>query len=258
MAKILVGVKFSLKVDNLIMDPRTLEVKEDETPKQMGDMDKRALEEALRIKEKTNGEVTVISIGPPDAKKILMEAYAMGADEAYLLPVESIPDTHVVSRIIAEFYNKHGPYDLIILGASSTDSFTSTLGARVAGLLGIPILPFAKKIEIEGDEVTIESELGDGTYKFKSKMPAVVTVTLEINEPRIPTLKDILKAKRRQIFEISPNELGVDIGESLVKISEVKAYEEKRKNIIFDASDPSKIGEIIDKLIEHLREEGVL
>ena len=258
MPNILVGVKYSLQVENLAIDPKTTMVSEDETPKQMGDMDKRALEEAIRIREKIGGSVTALCVGPSEATKIMMEAYAMGANEAYLLPITGNLDTDSIAKIFAEFYKKKGPFDLIILGASSTDSFTATLGARIASLLGIPVLPFVKKLELADDEVTVESDLGDGTYTFKAKLPVVVTVTLEINEPRIPTLKDILKAKRKKINEIKLEDLGLGDLASKVRIIDVKAYEEKRKQIILDATDPSKIGEVIDHLINYLKEEGVL
>lgn len=258
MLNILVGIKYSLQVENLVIDPKTGKVLEDETPRKMGDMDKRALEEAIKIKENIGGSVTVLCVGSPDAKKILMEAYAMGADSAYLIPVEQILDTSAVAKIFAEFYKQKGPFDIILLGASSTDSFSSTLGARIAEVLNIPLIPFVKKMEIQESSIVAESDLGDGTYAFKVQLPAVVTVTLEINEPRIPTLKQILVAKRKPINELNINELGLPEISPFVDVIDVKAYEEKRKQIILDASDPSKIGEAIDQLLEHLKKEGVL
>jgi len=258
MPKILVGVKYSLQVDNLVIDPSSKNVLEKDTPKKMGDMDKRALEEAIRIKEKIGGSVVALCVGPPEASKILMEAYAMGADEAYLVPITTNIDTGGIAEIFKLFYEKNGPFDLVLLGASSTDSFSSTLGARIASLLGIPILPFADKVQVEENKITVESSLEDGTYVYTASLPAVVTVTLEINEPRIPKLKDILKAKRKKIVELKPEELGISELKSLIEIIETKAYEEERKQIILDASDPSKIDEVIDKLIEHLKKEGVL
>ncbi|MHA1590535.1 MAG: electron transfer flavoprotein subunit beta/FixA family protein [Candidatus Njordarchaeales archaeon] len=255
--RILVGIKYGLKVENLVIDPRTRKVLEEDTPKQMEDLGKRALEEALRIKERVGGSITVVCIGPPEAKKILTEAYAMGADEAYLVPQENY-DSFVVSKILAGFYKSKGPYDLIILGGISTDGFTGLVGSRLAGELNLPLLPLAKKVEIKDQEVIVESDLGDGIYKLKSKLPAIITVTLEINEPRIPKLPQILKAKKKPIHEISPADLGLADISPKISIVDTKAYEVKRKNIIWDASDPSKIPEAIENLINKLREEGVL
>lgn len=258
MPNILVPIKYTLQVENLVIDPRSGKVSEEETPKQMGDMDKRALEEALKIKEKHGGKVTAICVGESDATKILREALAMGADEAVLVKCNDLSDTHVVATIISEFYRKRGPYDIILMGAISTDSFTATLGSRIASSLNTPILPFANKIEVNESGVEVESELGDGTYRFTASFPTIITVTLEINEPRIPTLRDILKAKRMKIEEITASDLGLaEIGNK-IEIVDVKAYEEKRKQIILDASDPSKVGEVIDQLIKHLKEEGLL
>ncbi len=258
MVRTLVGIKYSLQVENLSIDPKTREILLDETPKKMGDMDKRALEEAIRIKEKHGGEVVVLCIGPKEANKILLEAYAMGADEAYLIPVEEFHDTGFIANVFSKFYESKGPFDLVMLGGASTDSFSGTLGARIASLLNIPIIPFVSKLDVENNEITAESALDDGKYTYKSKMPVVVTVTLEINEPRIPKLKDILRAKRKKINELSVSDLGLGEISDLVITTDVKAYEEKRKQVILDASDPSKLDEVIDKLINYLKEEGVL
>ncbi len=258
MVKILVGVKYSLRVENLAIDPKTKAIILDETPKKMGDMDKRALEEALRLKEKHGGEVTVLCVGPKEANKILLEVYAMGADSAFLIPTNDYLDTFSVAKIFAKFYEKNGPFDLILLGGASTDSFTGVLGARIAGLLNLPIIPFANQIVLEDLKIKAESALDDGKYKFSAPLPAVVTVTLEINEPRIPKLKDILRAKRQKINELSLSDLELDDLKVTINMTDVRAYEEKRKQIILDATDPSKIDEVVDKLINYLREEGVL
>jgi len=258
MVKILVGVKYSLQVENLSIDPKNRSILLDETPKKMGDMDKRALEEAIRIKEKHGGEVVVLCVGPKEANKILLEAYAMGADEAYLVPFEGFYDTSFIANVFSKFYETKGPFDLIILGGASTDSFSGTLGARIAGLLNIPVVPFVSKLDLENRAIIGESALDDGKYKYKCNTPAVVTVTLEINEPRIPKLKDILRAKRKKINEISVSDLGLGEISNLVITRDVKAYEEKRKQIILDASEPSKLDEVIDKLVNYLKEEGVL
>lgn len=258
MVKILVGVKYSLQVENLSIDPKNRSILIDETPKKMGDMDKRALEEAIRIKEKHGGEVVVLCVGPKEANKILLEAYAMGADEAYLVPIEDLYDTSFVANIFSKFYKGKGPFDLVILGGASTDSFSGTLGARIASLLGIPIIPFVIKLDLRDGNIVGESVLDDGKYEYKSKLPAIITVTLEINEPRIPKLKDILRAKRKKINEISISDLGLEKVNNLVITKDVRAYEEKRKGVILDASDPSKLDEVIDKLVNYLKEEGVL
>ena len=254
MPNILVGVKYSLQVENLAIDPKTMMVSEDETPKQMGDMDKRALEEAIRIREKIGGSVTALCVGPSEATKIMMEAYAMGADEAYLLPITGNLDTDAIAKIFAEFYKKKGPFDLIILGASSTDSFTATLGARIASLLGIPVLPFVKKLELADDEVTVESDLGDGTYTFKAKLPVVVTVTLEINEPRIPTIMQVMQATRKPITIWALKDVISEEIAKAISIIENKGPEVSRKRIIFK-DEPE---EAVKKLIEALQKEGVL
>ncbi|MHA1617257.1 MAG: electron transfer flavoprotein subunit beta/FixA family protein [Candidatus Njordarchaeales archaeon] len=256
--KILVGIKYGLKVENLVIDPRSRKVLEADTPKQMEELSKRALEEALRIKEKLGGAVTVVCIGPQEARKIITEAYAMGADDAYLITPPEAYDSYIVSKILSAFYKTKGPFDLVLLGGISTDSFTALVGSRLSGELGLPLLPMAKKIEVSEQEVVVESDLGDGTYKLRSKLPAIVTVSLEINEPRIPKLPQILKAKKKPINELKIDDLGLAGETPKVLITDTKAYEEKRKNVIWDASDPSKIPEIIENLINKLKEEGVL
>lgn len=254
--KILVGIKYGLKVEELVIDPRSGAVSEEDTPKQMDIFSKKALEEAIRIKEKHGGTITVVAIAPEEARKIIIEAYAMGADEGYLIKGDGL-DTYETASIIAKLYKEKGPFDLILLGGATADSYTATVPSIVASILNIPLLPMANKVTVEGDNVIVESNLKDGTYTYRAKLPVVISVTLDINEPRIPKLPQILKAKRKPINIMSLGDIGVEPAQKLV-VGETKAFTVERKRIIMKVDDPSKIEQVVDQLIEKLKEEGVL
>lgn len=163
--------------------------------------DENAIEQALRIKEKKSATVTVISMGPPQAKEALKKALAVGADRAILLsdPVFAGSDTLATSYTLSEAIKKLGNFDLIILGKQAIDGDTAQVGPGLAEWLKIPQLTYVRKLEIEDGMIRAERVLEDYFEIVEAKLPALVTVTKEINEPRYPSLKGLLKAKKTEI-----------------------------------------------------------
>ncbi|MFO0794455.1 MAG: electron transfer flavoprotein subunit beta/FixA family protein [Candidatus Brocadiaceae bacterium] len=190
-------------------------------PRKISDFDKNALEEAVRMKEKYGGRVIVVIKGTKEAAK---EALAMGADEAviYNIDTDSLGTASLLAGIIQRI-----KYDLVFCGEASIDEFSFQIGPRLAQALGIPVLTYARKMELKDNEIIVERNLETRYEISKAKLPALVTVTKEINEPRIPTLLQILGASKKRITEISPVK-----PEAGVETLSITAIEMKRKEII--------------------------
>ncbi|MBM2833507.1 MAG: hypothetical protein HW406_668 [Candidatus Brocadiaceae bacterium] len=205
-----------IKVDTTTKYPITEGV-----ARKISDFDKNALEEALRIKEKHGGNVLALIGGTKEAAK---EALAMGADEAVIYSADS--DSLGTATILAEIIQKM-KYDLILCGEASIDEFSFQIGPRLAQALGIPVLTYARKMELKDNEVVVERNLENRYEVAKARLPALVTVTKEINEPRIPTLLQILGASKKKITEIS-----LEKQEAGIETLRVTAIEMKRKEVI--------------------------
>jgi len=260
--KILVPIKYTIDTSQLKFDSSTKEPLVEACPKGMGDCDKRAVEEAVRIKEKLGAKVVVASIiKDKSALRVIRDAYAMGVDEGYAIYHENaeLLDSITIAKILSKLAIATGPYDLIITGIASSDTHSATLGPALASFLDIPVIVGADNLELASNgKVVARCMMEDGTYTFEVKPPVLVTVTTEINEPRIPTLKDILKSKRVPINEVRVEDLGVELPRPPLEVLEVKRYEVPRKRTIIDATDLSKIDENIDLLVKILKDEGVI
>ncbi|UCD39568.1 MAG: electron transfer flavoprotein subunit beta/FixA family protein [Candidatus Bathyarchaeota archaeon] len=262
MTRILVCIKQALDVSQLKVDSTTRRIITADAPKKISDFDKNALEEAIHVKEKHGGEVFTVTVGPEDAKTTLREALAMGADKAYLISDPSFEnsDTLATSYILAEAIKKTGPFDLILCGEASIDSFSAQVGPRLAERLSIPLITYARKLDFEGDVVTAERSLEDSSQTMRAKTPVLVTVTKEINEPRIPSLMAIMKASKKEIVIWRAADLSIaseKTGESgsAVQILDVLAPKTERKRIVIKGETPTETAE---KLAKALVQEGVI
>ena len=174
-----------------------------------------AVEEALRIKEKTGGEVITISMGPPQTIDALKETIAMGVDSAYLISDRAFAgaDTLATSYALSQAIKKIGGYNLIICGKQAIDGDTAQTGPGVAAHLNLPQITFVRKIEeIREDYIRTERLTEEGYQVIESPLPALLTVVKEINEPRLPTLKGKLRAKKTEIPVFTPDDIEADRG----------------------------------------------
>jgi electron transfer flavoprotein beta subunit len=175
--------------------------------------DSYALEEGVRLKEKQGGKVTAISMGPPQAVEILKEAISLGADEAVLLSDAAFAgaDTWATAYTLAAAVKKIGPCDIVICGRQSTDGDTGQVGPEIAEMLGVPFLAYVSQIEeIAPGKIRLKRMIDEGHEIIESPLPAIITVTKEINIPRLPSLRGILKSKSVKIPVWTVNDLGVD------------------------------------------------
>jgi len=259
---IFVCVKQALDVAELKIDSATRRLIIAGVPRKISDFDKNAIEEAVRLKEKIGGEVKVITVGPQEGKTALREALAMGADEAYLLsdPAFEDSDTLAVSYILTEAIKKLGEFDLIICGEASVDSFSAQVGPRLAERLGIPQITYVRKVSLDGDNVVAERSLEDCYETIKTKTPVLLTVTGEINDPRIPSLMAIMKASKKKMVMWSAEDLKISkerVGKtgSAIQVTNVLAPKVERKKIVIKAET---VEEIAENLVKALVKEGVM
>jgi len=175
--------------------------------------DMYAIEEAVRLKERFGGKVMIITMGPPQADSAIREAISMGADEGYLVCDRAFAgsDTWATSYTLAGAIKKLGPFDLIICGKQASDGDTAQVGPGISTHLNIPQVTYVKKVEEATDKLMrVERMLEEGYEVIKTPLPALLTVVKEINEPRIPSLKGLMRAKSAKITLLTQKELDLD------------------------------------------------
>jgi len=240
MPRIIVCVKHALDVTELRVDSATRLIIAAGASHKISDFDKNALEEAIRLKEKQGGEVIVVTVSPEDAAMTSRETLAMGADKAYLVndPSFEKSDTLVTSYILSEVIKKLGEFDLILCGEASVDSYSAQVGPRLAG----------------------ERSLEDCYETVRAKTPVLLTVTGEINEPRIPSLMAIMKASKKEIVKWNMEDLGIPeekigVKGSAIQVTEVLAPKVERRKIVIKGET---VEEVAEELAKALIEEGVI
>jgi electron transfer flavoprotein beta subunit len=175
--------------------------------------DMYAIEEAVRLKERFGGKVSVVTMGPPQADSALREAISMGADEGYLVCDRAFAgsDTWATSYTLAGAIKKLGGFDLIICGKQASDGDTAQVGPGISTHLDIPQVTYVKKVEEATDKsMRVERMLEEGYEIIQTPLPALLTVVKEINEPRIPSLKGLMRAKSAKITIFTQKELNLD------------------------------------------------
>ncbi len=173
--------------------------------------DEHALEEALRIREKTKAEVVAISLGPDRVQEALRTAYALGVDRVIHLKDDSynVLDVHYAAQILAAYLKQENP-DIILAGHIAIDSQSSMVPTMIAQILGIPNINNAIKVEVNNNKIKATKEIEGGTADMEVDTPVVITATKKLNEPKYPSLKGILAAKKKQIQVVQANTLGVN------------------------------------------------
>ncbi len=176
------------------------------------EINERAVEEALKIKEAGDGEVTVVTMGPDRAADAIRKALSMGADKAVHLSDEGLHGSCAVqtARALATVIGTLGDVDLVIAGNEATDGTVGAVPAMVAEVLGLPELTHARKVTVEGGTVTVERETDDAITVLQAALPAVVSVNEKINEPRYPSFKGIMAAKKKPVSTLSLGDAGIE------------------------------------------------
>ncbi|SFP29297.1 electron transfer flavoprotein beta subunit [Amycolatopsis arida] len=181
----------------------------------LDEINEKAVEEALKIKEAGEGEVTVISMGPDRATDAIRKALSMGADKAVHVSDEALHGSDIVAtaKVLAAAIGRVEGVDLVIAGNEASDGRGGAVPAMVAELLGLPQLTHVRSLTVEGTTVKADRETDDGITHLEADLPAVVSVGEKINEPRYPSFKGIMAAKKKPVETVTIADLGVDAGE---------------------------------------------
>jgi electron transfer flavoprotein beta subunit len=224
----------------------------------MNGYDATALEEALRLRDAHGGTVTVISLGEETSRDTLKRAAAMGANTAVLLsdPEWRHADSASVGQLIAAGIRKSGPCDLVLCGRQASDTDGGQVLHWIARHLGLPVVTPVTKIEsVEGDTLTVQRLTDDGVQRLKIKLPALLGISSEMNEPRLPSMRGLMSAGRVMIPAWKKNDLAVQLPAPRVELRKlaIQIREGKAEMI------PGKTGaEQGVALAEKLREQGLI
>lgn len=233
--KILVFIKQVPDTDDVKLDPKTGNIMREGVESKLNPLDANAIEAAIQLKEKYGATVCAISMGPPQAEEVLKRALALGCDEAYLLSDRSFggADTLATSYTLSMAAKKIGEYDLLLFGRRAIDGDTAQTGPATAAQLGIPQITLASSIDVQAGYVICDRLLEDSVQKVHAKLPALVTVTAEINTPRYPKPINIMKAlkKPRTIWnavdlEVDASKIGIQGSPSSTK----EVFEPPKRN----------------------------
>jgi electron transfer flavoprotein beta subunit len=178
----------------------------------LDEINERAVEEALVLKEAHDGEVTVLTVGPEGATDAIRKALSMGADKAVHVVDDSLHGSDLIqtAKVLAAAVKSVGDVDLVIAGNEASDGQGGAVPAVVAEILGYPQLTHARKVELDGSTVKVTRETDEGLTHLEAALPVVVSVGEKINEPRYPSFKGIMAAKKKPVETLSVADLGVD------------------------------------------------
>jgi electron transfer flavoprotein beta subunit len=220
----------------------------------ISDYDRNAIEEAVRLRDESGGRVAAVTVGSPGATKGLKDGLSRGPDQAYFINDTSFENLEPsqTAAILADVIGSNIDYDLIVCGEGSSDLYTQQVGPRLAEGLGIPCISFVLKLTIDGDHIIAERKVEDGVEVITAPMPVLVTVLPDINTPRIPGVKDTLMASKKEVVNITKDDLAQTYEATLLTTAMTAASME-RSCVKFGAEPVDIAG-----FIEALEKEGVL
>ncbi|GHF31830.1 electron transfer flavoprotein beta subunit [Deinococcus metalli] len=214
-------------------------------------MDEYGVEEALRLREAGADveEIVALAVGPKRNEDALRTALAMGVDRAIHVETDEKYDAVALSRIVAQVAQAEGA-SLVLVGGQEADWDSQALGAASAERLGWPQLTWTNELKVEGDTLTGRHDVDDGNESFRATLPAVVTTQQGLNDPRYPTLPNIMKAKKKELRKDDPATYGVT---PTVKVVGAEIQTRARRNTMIDGKDPQAAAQ---HLLELLRNEA--
>ncbi len=173
--------------------------------------DEYAIEEALRLRDVHGGEVAIVTMGPPGAEESIRKALAMGADRGVLITDPALvgTDWSGTCTVLAKALTRSS-FDLVMLGTESTDARSGLVPGGLSEILDLPLVTYAMRVEISGSTVHLDRQIAGGYAEVSTELPCIVSVVKGANDPRYPSLKGIMAAKRKEIAKLSLSDLGVD------------------------------------------------
>jgi len=262
--KIIVCVKQVPDARDVRLDPVTNTLAREGVESIMNPYDQHALEEAVRLKEANGGEVTVLSMGPPQAEEILRQALACGADNAVLVSDRAFAgaDTWATAYTLEQAIKTLGDFDLILCGKQAIDGDTAQVGPGLAVRLDIPYITCAQKIrEADSDRFIVERMMDDGYDVLEVSLPALLSVVKNINEPRVPSLKGKMRAKKAEIQVLSADDIHADqtcigLPGSPTQVVNVFPPPARGGKTIFTGTLDEQIDQLVDKLLPLIQPGG--
>ncbi|MEA2084119.1 MAG: electron transfer flavoprotein subunit beta/FixA family protein [Thermodesulfobacteriota bacterium] len=254
--KIIVCVKQVPDTKDIRLDPETNTLAREGVESIMNPFDRHALEEAVRLREQHGGTVTVMSMGPPQAEDVLREAVSCGADEMVLVSDRAFAgaDTWATSYTLAMAAKKIGMGDVVLCGKQAIDGDTAQVGPGLAQRLNIPYVTYVKKIVGYSDgTMRLQRMMDDGYDEVEVDLPALFTVVKEINEPRIPSLKGKIKAKKLSVTVLTAEEIGADpdrlgLKGSNTQVVRVFAPKFKGERSMLTGTVEEQVDQLVEKL----------
>jgi len=255
---IIVCVKQVPDTTNVRINPETNTLIRDGVESIINPFDTYAIEEGLRIRDRLEGDHNVIclSMGPPQAEAALREAISLGVDQAILLSDRAFAgsDTWATSLTLAAAIRKIGDYGIILSGKQAIDGDTAQVGPGIAVHLNIPQITFVRKIEeISQKNIRAERLMEDGYQVIESRLPVLISVVKEINEPRMPSLKGKMRAKKAEVavwtaedIELDPKQTGLDASPTMV--NRIFTPERRSDGRMLDGELPEAIDELVGEL----------
>ncbi len=261
--KIIVTVKLvpDTSADKRI-DPATKRLVRGGVETVLNPFDEYAIEAALQLKEKAGGDstVTIVTLAPETGKEIVRKALAMGADDAIMIadPAAEGSDVWGTAYALAAAIKKAG-FDLVIAGTQSTDAGTGEIAGALSEYLGVAGVTYLRKIEVDGTTLRGERETDTGYAKVSAELPLLVSVTKSINEPRYPSLKGIMGAKKKSIAVQSLADAGVDVpvgsAGARTELTALETPSVRGKGEVFEAADAVAGAQ---KILDFLRERKLV
>ncbi len=225
----------------------------------LNELDEFAIEEALRLVEAHGGDVTVITMGPETAMESLRKAMSMGADRAIHVQDEALAasDAVTTAKVLAKVIAR-GEYDLVLFGAESTDARTGIVPAMAAEVLGWPALTLANRVAVVGTDATIDRATDRGYVTLSASTPAVISTVWAMNEPRYPSFKGIMSAKKKPIEHLTLGDLGMEpatVGAAgawtTVVAAVAQAAKSKGRKIVDDGSAAVQVAQFLSLSNSH-------
>ena len=238
------------------IDPETNTLIREGVASIINPFDMYAIEEALRLKEKLGGKVTAVTMGPPQAESALREAIAMGVDEGILVSDRAFAgsDTWATSYTLSMALKKIGDYTIILCGKQAFDGDTAQVGPGIAAHLDLPQITYVRKIEtVDAQHILAERLMEDGFEVIDSPLPCLLTVVKEINEPRLPSLKGKLAARKAAIIHWKADDLECDqtrigLDGSPTKVVKIFTPPSRQGGLVFKGEPDQIVPQVVAKL----------
>jgi len=239
------------------INPETGTLMREGVPSIINPYDMHALEAALQIKDQKGATVTALTMGPPQAESALRDAISMGADDAVLLTDRAFAgsDTWATSYALSRAISKLNA-GIIVCGKQAIDGDTAQVGPEVAEMMGIPHVAYVRKIEEIGDRsIRVERMMDEGYDVVESSLPVLLTVVKELNEPRLPSLKGKMRARKAEIKKWTAADIGAEVEllglkGSPTQVKKIFAPEARSGREMIEGSPEEQVEKLVKKLME--------